>query len=68
LQESEKKLVLMAAASLEMEICGIDFMHSENGPILIESNVNAQFRGLESVTDVNIARKIVSFIKEKVRR
>lgn len=68
LQESEKKLVLMAAASLEMEICGIDFMHSDDGPILIESNVNAQFRGLESVTDANIARKIVSFIKEKVRR
>lgn len=68
LKEKEMDLVLDAAHSLKMEICGIDFIPSYKGPVLIEANVNAQFKGLEEATKVNIAKKILEFLKKEVKR
>ena len=67
LAEEEIDLVKKAAEKLGMKICSIDFIHSRNGPVIIEANVNAQFKGLESVTKENVARKIVEFVR-KIQR
>jgi len=47
-----------------MEICGIDLIEGPKGPVVIEANVNAQFKELERVTRKNVARKIVEYVKE----
>ena len=68
LKDEEIDLVLDAADALNMEICGVDFIPSYKGPLFIETNVNAQFKGLERATKVNIARKILEFLKERVEK
>ena len=66
LNEEEEKLVIRAAKCLGMEVCGVDFIPTPKGPVLIETNMNAQFKGLEETTGVNIARAILNFLKRKV--
>jgi ribosomal protein S6--L-glutamate ligase len=55
-----------ASEALGMEICGIDIIEGPKGPLIIEANVSAQFKGLESVTGYNVARAIVEYMKERV--
>lgn len=59
-------LGIRAAKNLEMEICGIDFIEGPKGPVIIEANANAQFRGLEKASKKNVAKKIIQYLKERV--
>jgi len=57
-------LAIRSVRALNMEICGIDLVEGPKDPVVIEANVNAQFKELESVTKKNVARKIVEYVKE----
>ena len=61
------KLAIDAAKAMSMEICGVDIVEGPKGPVIIETNVNAQFHGLETTSKKNVARKIVKYMKEKVK-
>lgn len=62
LTSEEKRLSLKAAKVMGTRICGVDLMPSPDGPIIIETNVNAQFKGIEDATKKNIAGKILKFL------
>ncbi|MCD6403074.1 MAG: RimK family alpha-L-glutamate ligase [Candidatus Aenigmarchaeota archaeon] len=62
------EMAIKAAMAMGMEICGIDIMEGPKGPVIIETNVNAQFHGLEKATGINVAKKIINYMKEKVKR
>jgi len=57
-------LAVRSVRALKMEICGIDLIEGRKGPVVIEANVNAQFKELETITKKNVARKIVKYVKE----
>ena len=59
------RLAVRSVRALNMEICGIDLIEGPKGPIVIEANVNAQFKELERVTKKNVARKMVKYVKER---
>ncbi|HDR53615.1 MAG TPA: RimK family alpha-L-glutamate ligase [archaeon] len=62
LTREERKLALKAAHIMNMDICGVDIMQGPDGPVVIETNVNAQFQGLEQATSRNVAGEIVKFL------
>jgi ribosomal protein S6--L-glutamate ligase len=62
LTRQEEQLAVRAAKAMGMKICGIDIMPGPKGPVVIETNVNAQFKGLEKATGKNIAGEIVKFL------
>lgn len=64
LQEKERYLAIEAAKALEMGICGVDIIQGPKGPVIIETNVSAQFQGLEKTTKINVARRIVEYLRE----
>jgi len=59
-------IAVRSTRALRMEICGIDLIESSKGPVVIEANVNAQFKELEGTTKKNVARKMVEYVKENV--
>lgn len=62
-----EKLALRAAETVGCEVAGIDILESKNGPLIIELNSQPGWRGLQSVTEVNIAGEIVSYVLSKVK-
>lgn len=66
LTNEEKKLALKAAEVMGTRICGVDIMPSPSGPVIIETNVNAQFKGIEKATKKNIAGNILEFLSKGV--
>ncbi len=66
LTTEEKKLAIKSAKAMGTQICGVDIMSSPDGPVIIETNVNAQFQGIEKATKKNIAKKILTYVKGRV--
>ena len=59
LSGEEKRLAVRAARVMGTDICGVDLMPGPKGPVIIETNVNAQFKGIETATKRNIAKTIL---------
>ena len=63
-----EEISIKAANVLGMKITGIDVISTEYGNFILEANVNVHFEGLMEVTKINIARKIVEFVKEDSKK
>jgi len=59
--EKEKQMALNATRALGLKLAGIDIMRTRKGPLVLEVNSSPGFEGLEKITGLNIARKIVDF-------
>lgn len=53
---------------LGLDYCGIDVLFGENGYLICEVNSNAFFGGIESVTDVNVAKAYAEYIYNEIYR
>lgn len=66
----DKKLEDMAikiAGIFKVDYAGVDLILDEdNNPYFLEINRNAQFRGFENALGVNVAEKILEFMKNKI--
>lgn len=63
-----EEIVLKAAKIVGCEIAGIDILEGENGPVINEINSQPGFRGLQSVTKINIAEEIIKYVIEKIKK
>lgn len=61
LSPEEKKMAVKAAKTLGLQIAGVDILRSKRGPLVMEVNSNAGFKGLSQTTQVDIAAEIVKF-------
>ncbi|MGP9800581.1 ATP-grasp domain-containing protein [Rheinheimera sp. NSM] len=69
LTTEEEQMVLSATASIGMNVSGVDFVRSAEGPLLLEVNVSPDFtgeQGIETITGVNIADAIIDFAVSQV--
>ncbi len=64
--ESEKILALKAAKALGCDFCGVDILQTQKGPVICEVNSNAHLNNIYKTTGINVAGKILSYIKNKV--
>lgn len=63
-----KEMSLRAAKAIGCEIAGVDIMETKKGPFILEVNSQPGWRGLQSISEVNIAGKIVDYIIQKCGR
>ena len=66
LTDKEEKTAIKAAKSMGLSICGVDMMRSSQGPLVLEVNASPGF-GIETVTDRNVAGKIIEYIEQNAR-
>ena len=63
LNDTEEKVVIAAARSLGVDVAGVDFLRTETGPLVLEVNISPGLQGIETVTSINVAEKIISYAK-----
>jgi ribosomal protein S6--L-glutamate ligase len=68
LSSEMKEIVLESAKAIDSRICAIDMVDSEGKPYVIEANINPGLRGIEKATNVNVAQRIIDYIKEELKR
>jgi len=67
LSEEMEKLAIKAAKIIGCKVTGVDLIEGPDGPVLIELNSQPGWRGLQSVTKINIADEIISYILSELK-
>ena len=62
-----QRLALASAKCLGCDIAGVDVMETSSGYVVNEVNSQPGFEGLQSTTDVDIAVKIVEYVRESIQ-
>jgi ribosomal protein S6--L-glutamate ligase len=67
LTDVERKTAIKAAKAMGLNVCGVDMMRSQKGPMVLEVNASPGF-GIEKVTGRNVAGHIIEYIELNARR
>ncbi len=62
-----EEIAIKACRVLGCEVAGVDILESPRGYLITEINSQPGWRGLQSVTKVNIARKIVKYVLRRAK-
>lgn len=60
----ERSTAVRAAKLLGLNLCGVDMLRSNHGPVVMEVNSSPGFEGIENATSIDIAGKIIEFIEK----
>jgi len=63
-----KEIAIRVVEVFKLDYAGIDIVESEEGPLLLEVNASADFEELMRVTGVDIPKRIVQRLIEKVKK
>ena len=64
----ERKTALKAANTMGLNVCGVDILRSNTGPVVMEVNSSPGLEGIEKATSKDIAGDIIRFIKRNAKK
>jgi ribosomal protein S6--L-glutamate ligase len=67
LSEEERRTAIEAAGVLGLNVCGVDMLRSNRGPVVLEVNASPGLEGIEQVTRLDLAGEIVAFLEQSAR-
>ena len=50
-----------------LNVCGVDMLRSNHGPVVMEVNSSPGLEGVETATGVDVAGKIIEFIEKNAK-
>ena len=68
LDKTIEEMAVKSASLIECKIAGVDILESSKGPLFVEVNSQPGWKGLQSVTRVDIADQIVDFILSELKK
>ncbi len=61
----ERSTAVRAAGVMGLNMCGVDMLRSNHGPVVMEVNSSPGLRGIEEATGMDVAGKVIEFIEKK---
>lgn len=65
LTRERKKIALDGARAIGLDIAGIDWIETEDGPVVMEANATPGFQGFEAATGIDVAAAMIDFAMKK---
>ena len=62
-----EKLCLRSAKAIGARICAVDMIESDGKPSVLEVNINPGIQGIEKATSINVAKRMIDFVKREIR-
>jgi ribosomal protein S6--L-glutamate ligase len=63
----ERATAIGAARAMGLNVCGVDMLRSNHGPVVMEVNSSPGLEGVETATGVDVAGKIIEFIEKNAQ-
>ena len=63
----ERKTAILAAKSMGLNVCGVDLLRADEGPVVMEVNSSPGLEGIEQSTKVDVASKIIEFLERNAK-
>ncbi|PLX40025.1 MAG: 30S ribosomal protein S6--L-glutamate ligase [Hyphomicrobiales bacterium] len=63
----ERSVAISAAKIMGLNVCGVDMLRSNHGPVIMEVNSSPGLEGVENATGIDVAGKIIEFIEKNAK-
>jgi len=63
----ERSTAVRSARTLGLNVCGVDLLRSNHGPVVMEVNSSPGLEGVEAATGVDVAGKIIEYIEKNAK-
>lgn len=63
----ERSTALRAAKAMGLNVCGVDMLRSNHGPVVMEVNSSPGLEGVEKATGIDVAGKIIDFLMKNAK-
>ena len=60
----ERSTAVRAAKIMGLRVAGVDLLRSNHGPVIMEVNSSPGLKGIEAITGLDIAGKVIAYIEE----
>ncbi|MCB1875608.1 MAG: 30S ribosomal protein S6--L-glutamate ligase [Chromatiales bacterium] len=60
----ERSTAVRAARAMGLNVCGVDILRSNHGPVVMEVNSSPGLEGIENASNKNVAGEIITFIEK----
>ncbi len=64
---AERSTAVSAARRMGLNVCGVDMLRSNHGPVIMEVNSSPGLEGIETATGKDVAGMIIQFIETNAR-
>ena len=64
LSKAERETAVNAAKVMGLNLCGVDLLRSQNGPMVMEVNSSPGLEGIETATGLDVAVKVIEFLEK----
>ncbi|MFC2143847.1 RimK family alpha-L-glutamate ligase [Candidatus Aenigmatarchaeota archaeon] len=68
LNSEMEELVIKSAEAIKSKICAVDMIQGKDGVKVIEANINPGLQGIEKATGINVAQRIIGFVKSEMEK
>jgi len=62
--ENENSIAVRSAMIMGLNVCGVDLLRTNRGPVVMEINSSPGLEGIEKATGVDIAGKIIKYMEK----
>ena len=66
LTPGERATAVRAAKIMGLEVCGVDLLRSNHGPVVMEVNSSPGLEGIEEASGKNVAGMIIEYLEKRV--
>ena len=63
LSPEERSIAVRSAKTMGLNVCGVDMLRANHGPVVMEVNSSPGLEGVEKATNLDIAGKIIEYIE-----
>lgn len=63
----ERSTAIRAAKAMGLNVCGVDMLRSNHGPVVMEVNSSPGLEGVEKATGIDVAGQIISFLERNAK-
>lgn len=63
--DQERAVAIKAAATLGLDVSGVDILRSRRGPLVMEVNASPGLEGVETTTGLDLAAMIITYLEQR---
>ncbi|MCX7565069.1 30S ribosomal protein S6--L-glutamate ligase [Sulfitobacter sp. F26169L] len=67
LSPEERSTAVRSAKAMGLNVCGVDMLRANHGPVVMEVNSSPGLEGVEKATGLDIAGKIIEYIEKNAK-
>jgi ribosomal protein S6--L-glutamate ligase len=64
----ERSTAVRAANTMGLNVCGVDVLRSNHGPVVMEVNSSPGLEGIENSTNKDVAGTVIEFLEKNVKK